>query len=289
MSYSDRNKPKMSKIKLAAIIASVLSVVALGIVFLTWALFMHTEVVEPGHELVVNDKPYFFGHDGVRPEPIREGRILLFNTSSAEMVRMTPQSTSIGIDDFSSKNNILLDFETTVQWRVADSVVLVNKFGVKDWLKNNLHNQYLAIVRDSVKRRTMEAMMSDPDTAAQVDAEVTEEIRKLVAEEKLPIIVMNVSLGRAKPNEKVLLQMNETAQQEQRQKSLVAATAAENEREKEQIAKARADNAYRNAMSLSPEQFIQLEAIKRYSEACSKSTCVIGQPGVGLMMGNSAK
>lgn len=153
---------------------------------------------------------------------------------------------------------------------------------MKDWFNNNLKNQYLAIVRDAVKKRTMEEMMSDSNTAAQVDDEVTAAVRKLVTDEKLPIVILNVSLGRAKPNPNVLSQMNETAQQEQRKKSLFAATDAEKQREAEQIAKARADNAYRNAMSLSPEQFIQLEAIKRFSEACEKSTCVIGQPGVGL-------
>lgn len=276
----------LSTSKVLGILGGVLALLAILVGIFVWAFFMHTEVVEPGHQLVVNDKPYFFGHEGVRPEPITEGRILLFNTSTAEIVRMTPQSTTIVIDDFSSKNNILLDFGTTVQWRVANSVTLVKSFGVKDWFNNNLHNQYLAIVRDAVKKRTMEEMMSDPNTAAEVDNEVTAGVRKLVADEGLPIVILNVSLGRAKPNENVLRQMNETAQQEQRKKSLIAATDAENQREKEQTAKARADNAYRNAMSLSPEQFIQLEAIKRFSEACEKSTCVIGQPGVGLNLGH---
>lgn len=283
---SRNHNDSLSTAGVLGILGGVLAGLALLIGIIVWAFFMHTEVVEPGHQLVINDKPYFGGHDGVRPEPIKEGRILLFNTSTAEVVRMTPQSTSIVVDDFSSKNNILLDFGTTVQWRVADSVILVKNFGVKDWFNNNLHNQYLAIVRDAVKKRTMEEMMSDPNTAAEVDAEVTDGIRKLVAEEKLPIVILNVSLGRAKPNENVLRQMNETAQQEQRKKSLIAATDAENQREKEQAAKARADNAYRNAMSLSPEQFINLEAIKRFSEACEKSTCIIGQPGVGLNLGH---
>lgn len=284
MSYN--RDPRSKGLTKGKIIAMVLAITAVLGFFTTWALFMHTAVVNPGHQLVVNDKPYFFGRDGVRPEPITEGRVLLFNTSSAEVVRMTPQSTPIVIDDFSSKNNILLDFGTTIQWRVEDSVALVKNFGVEDWFKNNLHNQYLAIVRDAVKRRTMEEMMSDPNAATEVDNEITAGVRKLVADEKLPIVVLNVSLGRAKPNPNVLEQMNQTAQQEQRKKSLFAATDAEKQREQEQIAKARADNAYRNAMSLSPEQFIQLEAIKRFSEACEKSTCVIGQPGVGLNLGS---
>lgn len=93
---------------------------------------------------------------------------------------------------------------------------------------------------------------------------------------------MNISLGRAKPNNDVLEQMNKTAAEQQRERTMIAATAAEKQREQEQKAKAAADNAYRNAMAMSPEQFIQLEYIRRMSEACSKSTCVIGQPGIAL-------
>ena len=70
--------------------------------------------------------------------------------------------------------------------------------------------------------------------------------------------------------------------EQQRERTMIAATAAEKQREQEQKAKAAADNAYRNAMAMSPEQFIQLEYIRRMSEACSKSTCVIGQPGIAL-------
>lgn len=272
----------MSKWTARLIIVGIAASVALIGFFVMWLFFLHTETVEPGHHLVINDKPYFFGHEGVRAEPLTEGRIMLFRTSSTESVRMTPQSTPIKVDDFSSKDNILLDFETTVQWKVTDAVSLVKNFGASDWLNNNLRNQYLALVRDSVKKYAMSDMMSDIATAQAIDNEVTDGIRKLVADEKLPVIIMNVSLGRAKPNEEVLRQMNDTAAQQQRQKTLIAATQAEKQREEEQIAKAKADNAYRKAMDLSPEQFIQLESIKRYSEACLKSTCVIGQVPITL-------
>lgn len=264
---------------LAALLGGVVAII--GVV--CWIFFLYTETVEPGHELVVNDKPYFWGHDGVRAEPIKEGRVMLWRTSSVTDVRMTPQSTPVRVDDFSSSDNILLDFETTLQWRVKNSVDLVQNFG-DEWFKNNIQNQYLSIVRDAVKMRTMPQMMSDPKVAQNVDDEVTTKIRALVKDERIPIEIMNVSLGRAKPNDAVLTQMNATAAEQQREKTMVAATAAERQRELEQRAKATADNAYRNAMQMNPEQFIQLEYIRRMSEACSKSTCVIGQPGIALSL-----
>lgn len=242
---------------------------------------MHTESVEPGHQGVIVDKPYFFdifGH-GVRKEPLVDGRVLLWRTSSMYTVRMTPQSFPVKVDDYSSADNILLDFESTIQFRITNSVRLISEFG-EGWFDNNIKQQYLAIVREAIKKRTMTAMMSDVKAANDVDDEVTAALKALVKTANLPIEVLGVSMGRAKPNEAVLLQMNETAAQQQRQKTLIAATAAEVDRKKEQVAKADADNAYRNAMGLSPDMFIQLESIKRWTEACMKAaTCVVNPNG----------
>lgn len=253
--------------------------VMLGIVlflaFIIWACLTHTVVAEPGTEVVLVDNPYFVGNEGIRPEPLREGRKLLWVTTRDISVTVSPTSERIVIDDFSSSNNILLDFESTIQYRVTNSPALIRSFG-KEWFTNNITQQYLSLVRDIVKTKTMEEMMSNQKVANELDIIITESLRKLVADSKLPIEILNVSLGRAKPNADVLAQINKTAAEQQRLKTLIQATAAEKQREAEQEARAIADNAYRNKMSLSPEQFVQLEAIKRYSEACAKSTCVIG-------------
>jgi regulator of protease activity HflC (stomatin/prohibitin superfamily) len=268
--------------KSSAVIVIIGVVAVLGAVatFLVWLLLMTTLTVEPGHEQVIVDKPYFFGHEGVRTEPLKDGRITVWRTTTSYDVNMTPQSTHVVFDDFSSHDNILLDFETTIQFRYTNSVTLISKFG-EEWFANNVGRQYGAIVREAVKRRTMSDMMSDVDTATQLDAEVTLALEKHVKDNGLPVQILGVSLGRAKPNPNVLAQMNETAAQQQRQKTLVAATAAEGQRELEQVAKAKADNAYRNAMNLTPEMFIQLEKIKRYSDACQKpgNVCVVDATG----------
>lgn len=228
--------------KLIGIFAGVFAGFSLFIGIIIWAFFMHTEVVEPGNELVINDKPYFFGHDGVRATPLKEGRVLLFKTSSVTSVNMMPKSVKVAVDDFSSSDKFLLDFETIVQFRVNDSVKLVKDFG-PDWFNNNIQSRYLAIVREAVKKKTMIEMLSGV-AAAEVDKEVTVALVALVKESGLPITVLDVSLGRAKPNAEVLAQMNETAAQQQRKLTLIEAEAAEIQRKREQIAKAAAaDNA----------------------------------------------
>ena len=50
--------------------------------------------------------------------------------------------------------------------------------------------------------------------------------------------------------------------------------------------RANADNAYREQMKLDAAQFVQLEAIKRYSEACKESkNCVIVQGTTPVLVG----
>ena len=264
-------------------VAAIIGVVAL----VTTASCLHTETVEPGFHGVIVDKPYFFGHEGVRAEVLQDGRIMLFRTSSLIPVMMTPQTVPVKFDDLSSADNILLDFEAGIQYQYTDAVALMRKFG-KGWFQANIEQPFRQIVRDAVKKKTMTQMMSDVTAAADVDKEITDALQKLVIELKLPVRIAGISLGRAKPNENVLAQMNETAAQQQRQKTLIAATAAEGDREKEQIAKAKADNAYRNAMGLSPDMFIQLERIKRFADACkeSKGTCIVDAgDGTNVMVG----
>jgi regulator of protease activity HflC (stomatin/prohibitin superfamily) len=248
---------------------------------ITWAGFTHAIIVEPGHHAVLIDKPQFLGSEGVRAEPLKEGRKLVWDTTTHVLVRMQPQSFSVKFDDLMTSDNTPLDFESSIQYRVTDAVKLVDRFGLDGWFTNNVEPQYRTLVRLAVKKHTMPMIMSDVPTAQTIDDEVTAGLQKLIKDSGLPIQLDGVSLGRASPNEGLMAQMNETAAQQQRKKTLVEAEAAEIQRKKEQIAKAAADNAYRNEMQLSPDQFVQLEAVKRYSDACSKagSTCLISVGG----------
>lgn len=287
MGYDDRSTKNSKRDNFAAFLTMILAaVVIVGGSFFTWLFFMHTEVVEPGHELVINDKPYFFGHEGVRKETVKEGRILLFATSTAQSINMQPASKPVAIDDFSSSDNILLDFETTIQFRYTNAVDLVVNFG-SQWFENNIQRQYLAIVRDAVKKYTMTQMMSDQQTATDMDAYITAELQQLVVSSKLPIEILGVSLGRAKPNGTVLNQMNDTAAQQQREKTMIAAKKAEEARKQAEGARADADNEYRNKIGLNPNQFIELEKAKLYATACASqgNTCIVTTGTQPLVVG----
>ncbi len=226
---------------------------------------------DPGQQGVLVDKPLLFGKGGIRLDDVRDpGRTYAWLTTSATYVDVTPQTVQVAFDDFSSSDNILLDFSTQIQYRITAPALLLSGFG-QDWFKNNVASQYASIVRDQVKRYDMTKMMSDPDTARKIDDSVTENVRALVKEQRLPIQIQNITLGRARPNPDVLQQMNLTAAQQQRVKTLVEATTAERQREQEQVAKADADNAYRNRMGLTPEQYLASQIAELNAEACKKA------------------
>ncbi len=226
---------------------------------------------DPGQQAVLVDKPLLFGQGGVRLKDIRNpGRTYTWMTTEAIYFDVTPQTVAIAFDDFSSSDNILLDFSTQIQYRVADPALLLSRFG-QDWFKNNIASQYAAIVRDQVKRYDMTRMMSDPATAELIDDTVTRNVRALVKQQGLPIDIQNITLGRARPNANVLEQMNLTAAQQQRVKTLAEATNAERQREQEQVAKADADNAYRNRMGLTPEQYLASQIAEINADACKQA------------------
>lgn len=257
-------------------------VIALGLMA-TGCTVVTPEATDVG---VLIDRPWFSSGGGVRAETVPGGtRMYTYMSTEAVYVTVTPQQKTMGFDDFASKDNILLDYNTSIQYRITDAAILVKEFG-GDWFKNNVEAQYTAIVRNAVKKFTMTESMSSPDVAQKIDDEVTDEIRKLVKSVKLPVEILNVTLGRAIPNENVLNQMNDTAAQQQRVKTLVAAVAAEEERKKEQEAKADADNAYRAKMGLTPEQYLAREIAEINAEACksAKGGCTVVPSGSTLSL-----
>lgn len=260
-----------------------LAIVAVLLVILGIGYFAtHSSVIaQPGEEVVLVDNPYFFGHEGVRPETLKEGRLMVWNTTKSYHVTITPETKHVEFDDLAIKGNYLLDFDTSINYRVIDPVGLIKNFRAQ-WFENNVARQYSQIVRNAVKDKDISDMMSNNTVTDALDLQVTQEIRDLVKEAKLPIEIIGISLGKAQPEKKVLESMNQTAIQQQRAKTLEASTTAELQRKSEQKAKADADQEYQKTMGLNPAQFVELKRIESYSEACKVSKNCIIMTGEGI-------
>lgn len=261
-----------------AILGIVIAV--LGIWAFCFIFLMESVAPDPGTEIVLIDRPFMMGHEGVRPETIKQGREYIWVTTKSYTVQVVPITYHVNFNDLSTKDGNMLDFETSVQLQITNPIEMVTKFG-PDWFKNNVQSQYINIVRDVVKTATMSEILYDSEMSKNVDIAIKEQLEAKMKKDGVPVLVMSTLLGRGLPNPDVLKQINETAAARQRQMTITASTAAEDLRKTNEEKRASADNAYRNAMGLNPEQFVQLEQIKGTIEACkvAKSCTLITNPG----------
>ena len=235
---------------------------------------------DAGQEAVLIDKPAFFGSGGIQPQPVKTGSSFIWATTDTVLVNMLPQTISIQLDDLMTRDGVPLDFSSSLQYRITDSVKMVTTIGADDaWFARNLEQPYRSAVRDSVKRRGMNEMALDSSAAEAVDKEVTEFLKKLVTERAIPVELRDVTLGRANPPDAIKNQRVETAAQEQRINTERQRKLAEDMRREAESSRAAADNAYRQSMSLSPDQFLQLESIKAMIQVCGGGKCSIVTAG----------
>ena len=132
----------------------------------------------------------------------------------------------------------------------------------------------------------MTPIMIDPPTLQNIEGEIGGQFRKHIQSTGLHVALINVNMGKALPDKPVVDEMNNTAAQQQRRKTEVQRKLAEDSRLQAEQSRANADNAYRQQMKLDAAQFVQLESIKRYSEACKESkNCVIVQGSSPVLVG----
>jgi regulator of protease activity HflC (stomatin/prohibitin superfamily) len=246
-----------------------------------WATFQYSVITENGYESVIVDRPYFWGHEGVRPETQKSGtRSREWNTTIAIPVQMTPQTIPMQFDDLPTSDNILLDFSTSIQVQVTDARKLIQNKG-EEWFNNNLRQPWSSSFRDQTKAHTMTEIMTDPKVAAEMEKNLLVELNDRAKKDGISVIITDFNMGRGRPNEDVLSQMNKTAAEQQRAKTMDATDQAEIKRKKAEGSRADADQEYANKMKYTPEQVIQLAAINAYATACESkgASCIIMAPG----------
>jgi len=243
------------------------------------------KVVAPdqGQEAVLIDKPYFFGHGGIQKFPVETGRSFTWASTKSVYVTIYPQQMDAEFKDIMTSDGVPLDFHTAIRLQVTDSVGLIRDFG-PDWYKQNVEQAFANRVRDAVKKHGMNETAIDTTAVEAIDNEITESLSSYLAETKIPVKLLNVTVGKANPPDAILTQRVQTAQEQQRIMTEKQRKLAEDGRRDAEESRAAADNAYREAMNMSTEQFIELERIKMMNTICGdgKSNCTffIGQPGV---------
>lgn len=227
---------------------------------------------DAGSESVLIQKPWVFGHGGVVSEPVKTGRTLVALTTDVIDVDMRPVQYAIHFDDFMSSDGVPLDFDAIIRLRVTNSVDLISRFG-RRWYETNVETEFANRVRQAVRKHGLNETAISTDAIDAIDAEVSSAMTRYFSEAGLPVELVQMTVGKANPPDAIKDQRIATAAQQQRQMTERQRKLAEDERKAAEQSRALADNAYRNAMSLSPQQFIALESIKMQREVCATERC----------------
>lgn len=254
----------------------------IALVILVALLFVGCSSVAPdaGHEVVLIQKPLFFGHGGVVDEPVKTGRTFVAITTQGVDVYMQPMKYEANLTDTMTSDGVPLAFHSVAVLQVTDSMKLIKTFG-PNWFSNNLEQPFLTSIRQAVRKHGMNETAISTTAIDAIDAEIRDAVVKVIAEKNLPVQLVTLTVGRANPPDSVKNQRIETAAQQQRIQTEQQKKLAEDQRKLAEESRAAADNAYREAMHLSPEQFIQLETLKMQTTVCGagKSTCTFIQNG----------
>jgi regulator of protease activity HflC (stomatin/prohibitin superfamily) len=231
-----------------------------------------TYAPDAGHEVVLIEKPWLFGHGGVDPDPVRTGRTFAALTTDGVDVEMRPERYEQDLPDTMTSDGVPVSFHAIVTLQVTDSVALIKGFGQR-WYKNNVEQVFGQFVRQAVRKHGMNETAISTTALDAIDDEIRDNLAKFIEDKKLPVRLVTMTVGRANPPDAIKNQRIETAAQEQRIQTEIQIKNAEVQRRAAEEARAAADNAYRQAIGLSPEQYVQLKRIEMEMKVCADSHC----------------
>lgn len=243
--------------------------------------------IDAGHEGVMVEKPFFFGHGGVDPVPATTGRIWVAPTTQVIDVDIRPSQFSEHFDIISAEN-APVSFDAFLIANVMEgrSPELINRFG-PNWYNSNVKEAFRTFVREEVQKYQLFQLTTDPTTRAKVQDAVAQEVRtKLIDKQNIPVRVNRIVIGSILPPKGVLEQTAETIKQEQRRITMVEFQKAEQAREKAERQRGTADRAYRETLGLTAPEFVDLRRIEVQKEivqhAPSALTIIMGMERVGI-------
>jgi regulator of protease activity HflC (stomatin/prohibitin superfamily) len=222
---------------------------------------------DAGHEVVLIEKPLLFGHGGVNPEPVKTGRTFTAITTQGVDVSMQPRRFEANLPD-----GVPISFHAIITLQVTNSVDLVKNFG-RDWYENNIEQPFGQFVRQAVRKHGMNETAISTTALDSIDEEIRANLAQFVQEKQLPVRLITMTVGRANPPDAIKSQRIETAAQEQRVQTEKQIKLAEDQRKAAEESRAAADNAYRQAIGLSPEQYVQLKRIEMELKVCGDGKC----------------
>lgn len=223
--------------------------------------------IEAGHEGVLVEQPYVFGHGGVHPVPTTTGRIWVVPTTKVIDVDVRPVQYSEHFDIISAEN-APVSFDAFLIANVVEgrSPELITKYG-PNWYQNNVKEAFRTFVREEVQKYPLFKLTTDPTTRTKLQDAIAREVQtKLIEKQNIPVRLNRIVVGSIMPPKGVVQQTTETIVQEQRKITMAEFQKAEEAREKAEKQRGVADRAYRESLGLSATEFVDLRRIEVQKE-----------------------
>ena len=243
--------------------------------------------IEAGHEGVLVEQPFFFGHGGVDAAPSKTGRVWVAPTTKVVEVDIRPLQYSEHFDIISAEN-APVSFDAFMIANVLEgrSPELISRYGTT-WYQNNVKEAFRTFVREEVQRYPLFQLTTDPTTRTKLQDAIAREVQsKLIDKQNMPIRLNRVVVGSILPPKGVVEQTTQTIVQEQRKITMVEFQKAEEAREKAEKQRGIADRAYRESLGLTAPEFVDLRRIEVQKEIVQHSpsalTVIMGLERVGV-------
>ena len=242
------------KLKLGALMAIVLMATMMSCTYVS---------VNGDEEAVLIMKPFFFGHGGVDDTPVSSGRIMVAATTDDIIFKITPNAYSEKFENLISEDNVPLDFETHLTLRILKGSTpdLYKTFGA-DWYEHNVSTKFRSLVRDVVSAYKMQDLISSREILTAIDDKLYKSMESYFKHIKIPVDIIQVTIGAATPPDEVLVETQKTAAQNQSILTQEARAKAELSRKQAEINKAIADEAYKQQMGMTISDYLELRQLE---------------------------
>ena len=217
----------------------------------------------PGEESVLIYKPYFFGHGGVDDMPISTGAEWCVFTTEHKEFQITPTTITEDFVNMIPSDNTPVSFSAylKIQIQKGNTPMLYKNFGA-EWYNNSLQATFRTMVRDKASAFKMFDLASKREISSQLEKDIYSDILKYAAKIKIPVDILQVSIGAITPPDQVLTETKNTAAQNQSILTQQARANAELSRKQAEVNKAIADKAYQQQMSMSTDQYLHLRQLE---------------------------
>lgn len=247
--------------------------------------------VDGGEEGVFIKQPWFFGEGGVVTEPLTQGSEWKVWSTNYVKYSIVNTKYSVSFDDIATDEATPLDIDAHIFLKIREgkSPILHMNYG-PDWYENNIRDVFSKHVRNFVSMYDMRTLISERDCYDEIEKTITEDMTAYIAvlskTKEFPIEVVNIVIDKAKPNDNVREELNNTAIYMQQKQTEIMKQDMQKERRQTEHLRALADKEYQLTMGFSPTQFIALRGLELENQ---KIEMIKNKQNVNVdvMLGNS--